>query len=464
MKRVQRALLTSSIVLAVGVGAAAYTWFEGYKRTLQEEDNSEKAKRLFSFGRIHLARFELKNKHGMFTFEKDKNKDWRLNSPLSWPADQDTFRQLADQMVAIKAHVDVTQNATEQQLKEYGLDKPSIVISATLKSGEQHELRIGHKHNFENGYYICDEKKKRIGIASAQFEDIFTRDLNSFRAEQIIPYRPEFIKGIEVQNPSQPVYDLKKTGKDWTVNGLPADRDYISRLLLILTRDLKSESFVTDNFDKSNSAQLKKFGFNPHSFKLSVEIEKGPTYRLWLSQAKENLEGRGPFAHILGTKTVISIYENFISDIDKPANKFRDRNISRFDRTKVRKLRISYASGKKAELEKRGDEWLFTSRARLKAKPWRVDALVMKFSHLNSDEIVTDAPTDDEKARWQLVKPVHQITFLDEKDVILGDVQIGKRRDDTHVFITSGDKTRVDAIEAEKLAGFPADDGSLAAN
>jgi hypothetical protein len=461
MKRLQRALLTSSVVFACGIAMASYTYFEGYQRTIQLEGESEQNKRLFHFGRIHLDRLELKNQHGLFIFERDKNKDWRLISPFSWPAEQDSINALADQMAAITAQVTVTEKATKKQLTEYGLDKPIISLSTTLKTGEQHTLVVGHKHNFENGYYICDEKKERIGIASSHFHDLFTRELKSFRAKQVFPYQSQVIQSVTVKKQEALLYDLTREESGWTVNQVPADSSYISRLLLILTRDLKSESFRTDKFDKANPQQLQDFGFAPPLFEVSVSIKGGQKLSAWISQDKESLNGQGPFLHLLGTQSVIGIYENFLHDIDKPWTKFRDRSISRFERNNVRKLKVVYANGKGSEIEKAEDKWIFKGEPKREAKTWKIDALLMKFSHLNSDEIIADAPSDAELARWQLVQPVHQISFFDEKGLLLGDVKVGKRQDDSHVFITSSGQTRVDVIEAQKLAGIPTSDNSL---
>ena len=182
-----------------------------------------------------------------------------------------------------------------------------------------------------------------------------------------------------------------------------------------------------------------------------------------VSQPSDKLDGRGPFFHTVGTKSVVRIYENFLSDIDKEASVFRDRNVSRFDRDEVSSIKLRYSSGKKAKLVKKGEEWVFDGPRGQKAKPWRVDTLVMKFSRLSSDEIVTEAATDDEISRWQLTTPVHQLTFLDANDKILGDVHVGKRRDDTHVFIRSGNSKRVDVIAISSLAGIPDSDQSLVA-
>ena len=77
MKRVQKALLSSSLVLVIGAGAGAYAWFEGYKKNQKLESQVEQDKRLFSFGRIHLARIELKNEHGLFVFEKNDNFEYK---------------------------------------------------------------------------------------------------------------------------------------------------------------------------------------------------------------------------------------------------------------------------------------------------------------------------------------------------------------------------------------------------
>ena len=463
MKRVQQALLTSSLVLIVGAGAGTYAWFEGYKKNQELESKAEQDKRLFSFGRIHLSRIELKNEHGLFVFEKSDSHDWVITSPIKWPANQDLVNQLADQMAAIKSHVDVTAEATKQQLEQYGISRPTVSVAVTRKNGEQHELRVGLKHNFENGYYISDQNQKRIGLAPAHFYDLFTRKLDSFRAKHALPYRSDLITKITIQKHDKPKVQLQKENGSWSVNGQPADIVVMSKLLMILTRDLRVETFETDEFDASSHEQHELYGFEPPLFKLDIEVNNKKKIQTWVSQASSTMDGRGPFLHLVGTNSVVRIYENFLSDIDKDASIFRDRSISRFDRDDVHTIELKYSSGKRAKLIKNGDEWVFDGPRAQKAKPWKVDTLVMKFSRLSSDEIVTEAATKDEISRWQLSNPVHQLKFIDVNGQTLGDVHIGKRRDDTHVFIRSGNSDRVDVIALESMAGIPDSDESLAA-
>jgi|GEM_PF-5861689 len=462
MKRVQKALLSSSLVLVIGAGAGAYAWFEGYKKNQKLESQAEQDKRLFSFGRIHLARIELKNEHGLFVFEKNANHDWIITSPIRWPAHQDVVNQIADQMAAIKSHVDITNDASQEQLQQYGISKPSVSVSVTRKNGEQFELRVGLKHNFENGYYISDQNQKRIGLAPAHFYDLFTRALDSFRAKHALPYRSDLMTRVIIQKHDQPKVTLEKKDKAWFVNEKPADFTIISKFLMILTRDLRVENFVTDNFDVTSKEQRELYGFEPESFKLEVALSDAKTVQTWISQAPETLGERGPFLHVVGTKSVVRIYENFLSDINKDAYIFRDRSISRFERDEVNSIKLRYSTGKRSKLVKKGEDWVFEGPNPKTAKPWRVDTLVMKFSRLSSDEIVTESATKDEISRWQLTNPIHQLTFLDADNQILGDIHIGKRRDDNYVYLRSGNSDRVDVIAIETLAGLPDSDESLA--
>jgi len=456
MKRVQRALITSSIVLIVGIAAATYTYVAGYQKQGQLESESEREKRLFDFGRIHVARIELKNKHGLIIFERGPHADWRLISPLAWPADQAAVTMLVDHMATIKAEVDVTQEAKPEQLKAYGLDQPQIQLSATLKSGAQHELLVGKKHNFENGYYVSDAKNKRIGIAVATFYDVFTRDLKSFRAKQLIPFPAKQIQELTVFNPKDRVYELKRNEKKWTVNDKPADADYIARLLLVLTRDLRSESFDTDKLDKNNLEEMKAYGLDQPKFRLRLKLKDGKTLEALISAGPDVLNGKGPFLHLLGTKTVISVYENFVHDIDKSPEKFRDRTISKFDHKTVSQIKFRFSDGRRAEITKIKDKWGVVGQSGKAAKPWKIDALLRVFSNLKSDEIVTDKASVVQREQWQLNNPIHEISFWDAQNKSLADVQIGKRSEDTKVFISARGLARVDAIAAERLAGFPA--------
>jgi hypothetical protein len=459
--RIKRALISSTVILIAGLAAVAYTYVEGYQKNAQLESDSEREKRLFGFGRIHASRIELKNKHGLFVFERGLHKTWRINAPVDWAADHAAVSLLVDHMATIKAEVTVTENADAKQLKDYGLDQPVIHLAATLKSGAQHELLVGKKHEFENGYYITDGKKKRIGIATATFYDILSRDLDSFRARTLFPFRSEFIKSVKVQKQAQALYSLIQDQEAWTVDNAAADSDYIARLLLVLTRDLRAESFETDALDKNDKQKMNAFGLDAPRFRLRLSLTDGRSFEALISAGPEELNGRGPFLHLLGTKTVVTIYENFLHDLDKPAEKFRDRSISRFDRDEVTIVKIQFSDGRKAEVEKVKGSWVLGGPARKAVKPWIIDALIMKFSNLRSDKIVSEHASPEQRAKWQLTQPIHEISFWKSGAQVLAEIQIGKRFDDKQVFISAKHLKRVDSIDSDKLAGFPVSAASL---
>jgi len=456
MKRVHR-MLGLTLIAAVLGGAFAYTaWVEGYLAKAERAEQAEAHKRIFDFGRVDVKRGEIVAGDRKLAFAHDPETGWVLTEPVQGPADQGAVAQAIDQMAGIKADGTVSDSATKEELAEYGFSAPTLRMKVELDGGSTRELLVGGKHPLGRAWFISDGK--RIAAAGDTFYASLDRELHAFRSKQVFPVSAGRIEAVRVEKGGAQAYVLQRENDRWYVEGpdqkrAEADPALMDRFLLILTRDLKAESYATDGFDPRQGEQ---YGLEKPRFTIEVKTDSGRTHRAALGRSVEG----GPYVHILGTGTVVAVYESFAGDVDKSASAFRDRTLAVFDPKEAKRVELELG-GARIVVEKQavdaGESWRIVSPSQAKAKAWKISALLFQLSRLRSDEIREERVSATRLAEMRLDPPRARIAVENENGEKLADIRIGKNYDEYNVFITAAGLERVDAIEEKRLIFLPKD-------
>jgi hypothetical protein len=469
MTRVQRALLTSAVVLAAGGGLAAYAFIEGYQGEKDRALEEAEKQRLFQFGRDHVKGGEIVKKELAVRFERSES-GFVLTEPITGPADDESIGFAIDAMAAIRGDT-ITDDASPADLTSYGLEAPEITMIVRVDGGE-HRLLVGGKNDVNERYYVTDEKKKKILAAEPTFYEKLDRDLYAFRSKRIFPLDRQKVNAIRVTERDKPRYVLEKGASGWSVSAggktFQADPFVMDRFLLLLTRDLKAEAFATDALAPGEE---RRFGLDEPRF--VVEVEAGPVKlrgRVGTVAAGKDAGLRdsgeddalspGPWVQLEGTRTVAEVMEVFPSDLDKDLDVLRDHTISSFDEEAISKITFDLASGERGIVERvsgsgQSSRWSLTLPQTAPAKAWKVQKVLFVFAKLRSDRIESDAPSAKDLERWQLVPPKQKLTFSNASGEVIAEISIGKLVDKDHAFITAKDLGRVDAIKESRLVVIP---------
>ena len=466
MTRVQRNLVM--VVLASAVAAAVgYPAYEQYRLDEIKKNEANQEKRLFRFGKIDVVQGRLQAGATDITFVRDDKGFWQLTEPMKTPADAEAINGALSHFTGIKQDAMVAEDVSPAQLADYGLDDPEIRMSVTLEDGSRHELLVGARHPMAPQYYITDGEKKVIASAAATFHSMLARETFAFRDKKIVPWAVDLITSAALLEEGRVRFKVALTDDRWTVTDgegrtMAGDPSAIRRLLLVLTRDLRAESFPTDTFDPADPDQKKRYGFDEHSFTLVVTNKRGEEVSLTVGHAGEQVEVGGPYGHIQGSGTVVGVYENFPSDMDKPATHFRDRRLSMFDVDEAHRLELQFPGGKWLKVQREGTEangeprFVATAPVRSKVKAWKVPAILRRFSVLRSNKVVCDGPSRLQLGEWHLEPPERRVRVLDRDGEVLADVALGKKYDENLRFASPAGRQRVDYLEESKLEVLPA--------
>ncbi len=234
------------------------------------------------------------------TFSKVEG-SWKLTSPLSAEADHDALDGFFNSLARLRADELVAEKPASEQMKRFGLDKPTahwqfisgdkVVLDLTIGGVEKGGTRRYAKLAGKDVVFLLDAKLSGQATAEYRPRTVFKDNIDPAQIEAVrFGYRKE-------------PFELKKLDGAWEVVGNPnakVNAMTVSDALSVL-RDLKLERYVKDG-----GADLKLYGLDPPDLVLEVTTPTGK-HTLHIG----GLEGtsRRRYARIPGTTAVFVLDE-----------------------------------------------------------------------------------------------------------------------------------------------------------
>lgn len=110
-----------------------------YLDTLKKGLLEYRSKEVLDFSKSDLVKLEVKKADDHFVVRKDGD-DYKFLQPGTGEADKDKVNEIVDKLTSLKAEKYLTENASDDELKEYGLvGDPTILAVVTVKVEEEDE-------------------------------------------------------------------------------------------------------------------------------------------------------------------------------------------------------------------------------------------------------------------------------------------------------------------------------------
>jgi hypothetical protein len=469
--RTRQSLLAAAVVLLGGAGLSVWAYLRTYKGGLEQDASQKSAARLFSFVPVYVQGGAIKNDKVEVEF-RVKDGSFVLTKPLAVPADDEALSAAVVRTAALSLSPEISADATPAELTTYGLEHPSAEISITDADGKQNVLRVGEMNEMLKAVYVAGRVGVgpwRLGIVDAQAVWAVQRDLYAYRTKRLFRTPRDRIQKIRAEKEGKLVYALERSGKRWTVSGsvnppaggastFTGDPAMSDRFALILTRDLNIEEVVTDHYTPADAA---RYGLDAPRFTVTTEADTGAIDRVHFGVVPKADGTVQVFALAEGSESVAVAYSDFLHDVDKTADDFRDRSLSTFDTSAVTRIEIALMGQRSIVLTAEavdggaGPRWRASAPKKGYVKADRVEAMLLRLGRLRSDRIVIEAASGEERRERGLEPPERRILLQGKGGLTLADITVGKPMDKDHVFIAAAGLSRIDAIKDAELKMVP---------
>lgn len=121
--------------------------------------------------RSSIQSVEVHNEFGSYTFYRDSSDNFQLKGYEGMQYDQELFASFVVSAGYPLAMMKITDNATAEQMAEYGLDAPQAYWILTTTTGEVYQVNVGDILVTAGGYYVALDGRDTVYILSTTLAD-----------------------------------------------------------------------------------------------------------------------------------------------------------------------------------------------------------------------------------------------------------------------------------------------------
>lgn len=193
-----------ALVLVLGLCIVGYIWIDKYQSKKDKDDTEDTSKVLIDIGKDSLT--EIK-----YTYEgKDielkynsKEEEWYNVKHKSWPINQEYITAMKNAIIKV---VSTRQLDTDEELREYGLEKPTVVINFVTKGGKNYKINIGKDISSVSANYCTIDDKKEVHLVESTIKSAFEYNEKKLIEVEKIPTLSSSL-----------VYEVETKGKDFNM-------------------------------------------------------------------------------------------------------------------------------------------------------------------------------------------------------------------------------------------------------
>lgn len=420
MRGVRSTLVMLGLFLAVG----GYAYFvESGRPPASEADANEQA---FGFEADDIAELHVVADNGDVTSLKRATGDdgsWSITSPVEVDADDTTASSIASGLAALEIQRVV--EAEPADLAAFGLSDPAIDVGFRTAddTGLQH-LLIGDETPTGGDRYAKTADGARVFLVASYLESTFNRTTFDLRDKTMLDFEGPDIDGLVLATADSTIRLAKSDGRWRMAEPWDARADF--GVVEGLVGRIGSAEIRSIEREATNEADAESDPFGLDAARVTVTVDLGSASATLL------VGGEAPDGTVYARDAsrgglVFTIEAGLVTDLDRPADAYRDKNLFAFRPFSATRLVVDRdgdtATFEKANTDEGGTAWRRVPSA-TDVDQSAMDDLLAQLSALRAGSFV------DARAGTGVDAPIaaFRVEFDDGEDV----VTVGRTGDDTY--------------------------------
>lgn len=207
-KKRNSTLIILLIVMIAMVGACL--WLVNFKDKQAAEKQSEESTEEDVVATVDTDSVEsiyFSNENGDMTLVRGDKDVWKNANDDLFPVNQTYVQSMLAGLSSITSSR--TMKDETDDLSKFGLDSPSVQVTATLKDGTKTSIAMGASAPVNGGYYATINGGSDIYIISETFYNYFVYSVEQMTTVETIPsITAENITYLKVENKDKPTYEI----------------------------------------------------------------------------------------------------------------------------------------------------------------------------------------------------------------------------------------------------------------
>jgi len=454
-----------------GDGTAVYTTAAGLKDSVSKSLFDLRDRTVLSFVDPAVSRLEITAPDLETTVRRGADRGdgidrWELAEPLEASADAGAVSSVLSRLRTGRALAYPTDAPSDEELAEFGLADPGIVVTVWTNDDAAHTLQIGSESEDPAGFYARRLGSDAVFVVPTGLVDALPEDAGALRNRRVVEFARDRIEAIELARPGETI-DMRREGVDWRIHQprvLDADASAIASLLTG-GLDLQASEFATGTPDEARFGLAEPylrvtFGLEPPPgpapetpssdepesvvvlVGAATEIEPEPAESEEVEPEPAESEEVEPepaeseevepeptaarYLAIEGEPTVYVVAEDELADLDVNLLALRSKTLVSFAQSNLTRVEVD-SEGATHRIDKGEDgAWASAEPAAAADLGTSVDDLLWSLNYLDFEGVGTewDAEPPSDLGEYGLSSPSLRIrVFID--DAVVGEVAFG---------------------------------------
>jgi Domain of unknown function (DUF4340) len=345
-----RSLIVAAFVLAVLTGTL---YWSGHRKTSGEtgKASADTPPVILKLDEAAITKLELKKKDAEpIVLAKGNSGEWQIAQPKPLNADQSAVGSTLSTLSSLNSERLVEDKASD--LKQYGLDHPSVAVDVTGKDNKTQELLIGDETPTGSAVYAMLASDSRVFTMASYNKTSIDKSLNDLRDKRLLTVNADKISRIDLIRKNQAI-EFGRNKDDWQIlqpKPMRADNLEVAEL----ARKLSDAWMDLSGSDKDLDDAAAAFA---RATPVATARVTGPSGTQELQVRKD--KGKDKSAYYAKSSTVEGAFKvdsDLGQALDKSLDDFRNKKLFDFGFNDPNKIEMHNAS-KAYFLTKGGSDW-----------------------------------------------------------------------------------------------------------
>ena len=414
---------TTIILLIIAAIGVAYIFLYERKQYRTEEWMLRQQMVLPDYKVGQINKIEIKKEKESIVLETVDEEHWRMLEPLQIRADKAEVTDILSQFEFLGKIGTVKEDEVENfNLKNYGLDKPQIVVHLWRKRGgtlkdidettigaePKYTINIGDKISAgQNDVYINMEGNKDVFVVTGKLLEKVNKGINDLRNKWAFEFDKDAIERLKIQSGSKEPIVCSKVDQLWWLTQPISDRGDSERIRGILN-ELKNIKIDKTDFVSDSKDDIPKYGLDKPRLTVSIGY-KDKSQSILLGH---NLDNK-VYAKRDDESSIFFVHDVVIRDLGLEPNDLRDKQLLRFDSIGtygIEKIELKYADTTLSMEKTKQYDWMIKTPTEILADRDTVREFVEKIKDLQIQNYVDDSGENYDE--YGLGKPLVEVSVF----------------------------------------------------
>ncbi len=391
-----------------------------------------------------------------------QDEGWFITAPWQSMADADEVERMVKAIAELRTRS--SRDGVDTSREEFGLSKPEIVATITLRNGDTATVALGAETPLGGERYAkLSGDHIRIPadlhIVPAFLRTTLEKDPETLREKKLVAMEPDEVQRITLQHGEETIVATRApegAEVSWRLEQpIQTDADeWSTKQVLNDIRDMKVEEFVDPDADVDP-------GFDSPQAVVTLALADGEQITITFGKTESRKIGDAEaekeivYAKTSQRSEIMMLEADALEDVQKTVFDLRDKSVLRVSRNDVQRIRVERSKGLSFVVARRQDGWRVEQPKNVDAERTVIDDILWDLEDLAATAFVEESPSPQKLREYGLAVPQTVITIEVKGRSEPIKVLIGDETEDGDYYAMTSESDQVVTISEFLMGDLP---------